>query len=94
VFIFPNVSTVYIVDLDTRESLTLIEAINVEEDTTPAILILLGSVLLKKFFNNNIFNNVLFTTNKETGSRFAINILAINYLEHFKRATYSRIKTR
>jgi hypothetical protein len=78
VFTFPNVSTVYIVDLDIRESLTLIEAINVEGDTTPAILILLGSVLFKKFFNNNISNNVLFTTNKETGSRFTNNILAID----------------
>jgi hypothetical protein len=94
VFTFPDVSAVYMVDLDTRESLTLIEAINVEGDTAPAMLILLGSVLLKKFFDNDISDDVLFATNKETGSGFTNDILAIDWLEHFKRATCPRIKTR
>jgi hypothetical protein len=70
VFTFPNVSAVYMADLDTRESLTLIEAINAEGDATPAILIFPGSVLLKKFFDNDISDDVLFATNKETGSGF------------------------
>jgi hypothetical protein len=69
---------VYIADPDIRESLTLIEAINAEGEAALAMLILPGSLLLKKFFDNDISDDVLFATNKETGSGFTNDILAID----------------
>ena len=93
-FTFPDISAVYIADPDTRESLTLIVAINAEGDTVPDMLILPRSVLLEKFFDNDISDDVLFVTNKETGSRFTNDILTIDWLEHFERVTRPRVKTR
>jgi hypothetical protein len=47
-------SAVYIADLDTQESLTLIKAINAAEEAVLGMLILLGIKLLDKYFDNNI----------------------------------------
>jgi hypothetical protein len=44
----------------------------------PGFLILPGQLLLKGQFNNNIYPDYVFATNKETGSGFINNILAID----------------
>ena len=63
--------------------MTSIKAINAVGDTIPGFLILPGQVLLQKYFDNNILNDVVFTTNEETGSSFTNDILAIEWLEHW-----------
>ena len=79
---------------NTRESLTLLEAISAAGDAAPAMLILLGVVIAKGEFDNDIDDNVLFGRNLETSSGYSNDQLAINWLEHFERATRPRIKTR
>ena len=58
-------------DPDTRESITSIEAINAAGEAAPSMLILPGVVLLEHEFDNDINDNVLFATNKETGSGYS-----------------------
>jgi hypothetical protein len=65
-------------DLDTRESITSIEAINAAGEAAPLMLILLGVVLLEHAFNNDIDDKVLFATNKETGSGYSNDQLALD----------------
>ena len=72
VFTFPDVSAIYMADLDTRESLTTIEAINATGDYAPAMIILPSFTLLEKYFDNNISDNVIFATNQESGSGLMI----------------------
>jgi hypothetical protein len=81
-------------NLDTRESLTRLEAINVAGDTALAMLILPRLVLIEHEFNNNIDNKVLFATNIETSTGYTNNQLALNWLEHFKLATRPSKRTR
>ncbi|PVH69796.1 hypothetical protein DL98DRAFT_392445, partial [Cadophora sp. DSE1049] len=87
VFTFPDVSAVYIEDPDTRESLTSIEACNTAGDYAPGMLILPGQELQEKFFDNDINDEVTFATNRETGSGFTNDQLAIDWLEAFEEAT-------
>jgi hypothetical protein len=70
-------------DPDTQETLTSIEAINAAGDAIPGFLILPVQILLEKYFDNNISNDVVFTTNEETASGFTNDILAIEWLEHW-----------
>ena len=93
VFTFLEVSTVYISDPDTRESLTSLEAINTIRDAAPSILSLPDIILFKGEFDNDIDNNVLFRTNTETGSRYSNDQLAIDWLEYFERMTHPGVKT-
>jgi hypothetical protein len=58
-------------NLDTRESLTSLEAIFAAGDAAPAMLILLSLVIAKGKFDNNIDNNVLFKKNLETSSKYS-----------------------
>jgi hypothetical protein len=67
---FPDITTVYISDPDTRELITGLEAINTTGNTVPVILILSGLILLEYEFNNDINNDILFITNIETGTGF------------------------
>jgi hypothetical protein len=85
VFTFPNVAAVYILDPDTRDSITSIEAINATGEAAPSMLILPGVILLEYEFDNNINDNVLFATNKETGSGYSNDQLALDWLEIFKK---------
>ena len=48
---------------DTRESLTLLEAIFTARNAALAMLILLSVIIAKGKFDNNIDNNVLFRKN-------------------------------
>ena len=65
-------------NFNTRESFTLLEAISIARDIVPAMLILLGIIIAKGKFDNNINNNILFGRNLETSSRYSNNQLAIN----------------
>jgi hypothetical protein len=60
-------------NLNTKESLTRLKAINVVGDATLAILILLRLILIKHEFNNNINDKVLFATNIETSIGYTNN---------------------
>jgi hypothetical protein len=93
VFTFPDVSAIYMADPDTRESLTTIEAINVMGDYAPAMIILPGFTFLEKYFDNNISDNVIFATNQESGSGYTNNMLAIDWLIAFEKATRPGTKT-
>jgi hypothetical protein len=57
-------------DLDVREMCTGLEAISGAGRKAPSMLILPGTELLEHHFNNNIDSDVLFGTNKETGSGY------------------------
>jgi hypothetical protein len=57
-------------DLDVREMYTGLEAISGGGRKALSMLILLGTELLEHYFNNNIDSEVLFGTNKETGSGY------------------------
>jgi hypothetical protein len=70
VFTFPNVAAVYMFDLNVREMCTGLEAISSGRRKASSMLILLRTKLLKYYFNNNIDFEVLFGTNKETGSSY------------------------
>jgi hypothetical protein len=58
---------VYIFNLDVREIYIGLEAINGGRRKVSFMLILLGTELLKYYFNNNIDSEVLFGINKEMG---------------------------
>ena len=94
VFTFPSISAVYMSDPDIRESLTTIEAINAVGDRAPSFMILPGQVLLEKYFDNDIPNDVAFTTNEETGSGFLNDMIALDWFEHWEEATRPGIKMR
>ena len=94
VFTFPSISAVYMSDPDIRESLTTIEAINAVGDRAPSFMILPGQVFLEKYFDNDIPNDVAFTTNEETGSGFSNDMIALDWFEHWEEATRPGIKMR
>ena len=60
-------------NFNTRESFTLLEAIFVVRDAIPAMLILLGIIIAKGKFDNNINNNILFKKNLKTSSKYSNN---------------------
>ena len=80
--------------LETRESITIIEYISAIGSYIPGFLILPGQLLLEGQFDNNIHPDYIFATNKETGSGYSNDILAINWLEHFELYTRPGPKTR
>jgi hypothetical protein len=61
-----------------QEMYTSLEAISSEGRKAPFMLILLRTELLKHHFNNNIDSEVLFGTNKETGSSYINDQLALD----------------
>jgi hypothetical protein len=94
VFTFPDVTAVYMSDPNVREMYTSLEAISSGGKKVPSMLILLGTELLEHYFNNNIDSEVLFGTNKETGSGYTNDQLALNWLEHFEYHTRPGKRTR
>jgi hypothetical protein len=74
---FPDVSAVYILSLETRESITLIKCISTSGSYI-GFLILPSQLFLEGQFKNNIYLNYVFITNKELGSGYSNNILVIN----------------
>jgi hypothetical protein len=94
VFTFPDVAAVYMSDPDVREMCTGLEAISGGGRKAPSMLILPGTELLEHHFNNNIDSEVLFGTNKETGSGYTNDQLALDWLEHFEYHTRPGRRTR
>jgi hypothetical protein len=78
VFTFPDVSAVYMSSPETRESVTTIECINATGSYIPGFLILPGQLLMEGQFENDIHPDCIFATNKESGSGFTNDILAID----------------
>jgi hypothetical protein len=91
---FPNVLAVYMSSLETRESITLIECISAGGSYIPGFLILPGQLLLEGQFENDIYPDCVFVTNKELGSGYSNDILAIDWLEHFEEYSRPGTKTR
>jgi hypothetical protein len=81
-------------DLDVREMCTSLEAISSGKRKAPSMLILLGTELLEHYFNNNIDSEVLFGTNKETGSGYINDQLVFDWLKHFEYYTRPGRRTR
>jgi hypothetical protein len=79
---------------DVREIYTSLETISGGGKKAPFILILLGTKLLKYYFNNNIDSEVLFGTNKKTGSGYTNDQLVLNWLKHFEYYTRPGRRTR
>jgi hypothetical protein len=75
---FLDVSAVYILSPETRKSITLIEYISAGGSYIPGFLILPSQLLLEGHFKNDIHPNYVFATNKETGSGYSNDILAID----------------
>jgi hypothetical protein len=59
----------------------------------PGFLILSGQLLMEGQFENDIHSNCIFATNKESGSGFINDILAIDWLEHFEEHSCPGKKT-
>jgi hypothetical protein len=80
--------------LETRESITIIECISATGSYIPGFLILPGVLLIEGQFDNDIYPDCIFATNKETGSGFTNDILVINWIEYFEEHTRPGTKTR
>ena len=82
---------VYLADPDNRELVTTVETICGDSTTIPPMLILKGEVLLKKYFDNDLKNDTLFTVST---SRYLNNELTIKYLIYFYNNTFKKTKRR
>jgi hypothetical protein len=91
---FPDVLAVYMLSLETRESITLIKYISIGGSYIPGFLILPSQLFLEGQFENNIYPNCIFITNKESGSGYLNNILVIDWLEYFEEHSRPGKKTR
>jgi len=59
VIVLIDVKTIYLVDLNNRESITFIEYVSTSRKSIPLMIIIKGDVLLKKHFENNIDDDVV-----------------------------------
>jgi hypothetical protein len=69
-------------DLEVRDWVIAIETISASGKTIPAMLILSGSVMLQKHFDNDLDNDTLFGI---TYSSYSNAILGIEYIKHFDK---------
>ena len=92
VSIFPETSAVYMLDPNTRESVTSMEYISVVGGVIPSMLILSGITLSEGNFDNDIGDDVVFANNTESGSGYSNDQLAIDWLEHFEKHTRPGVK--
>ena len=75
---------VYLADPEVRDWVTTIETISAASKTIPAMLILFGSIMLQKHFDNDLDNNTLFGI---THSGYLNAILSVEYIKHFDKIT-------
>lgn len=87
VFMFLDVTAVYMSNPDVREIYTGLEAISGGGRKISSMLILPGTKLLEHYFNNNIDSEILFGTNKKTGSGYTNDQLALDWLKYFEYYT-------
>jgi DDE superfamily endonuclease len=83
-----NTKAVYLSDPDNREMVTSVECISGGGFVIASMIILAGSVLIEKHFDNSIDDDVLFDS--ETGYTNAK--LSMEWLRHFDKQTASRQK--
>ena len=80
---------VYLADTNNQESLIAIEMICTNSLIIPLMLILKGNILLEKYFENNLENNILLTISLSSYSNKG---LAIKYLIYFYNNIFKKTK--
>ena len=80
---------VYLADPNNRESIIVVETIYSDSSIIPPILILKGNILLEKYFENDLKNNMLLATSP---MGYANEYLAMKYLIHFYNYTFKKTK--
>lgn len=77
-----NTKAVYLADPDVRDWVTTIETISAGGRAIPAMIILAGSVMLEKHFDNDLDNDTLFGI---TSTGYSNNLMGMEYIQHFNR---------
>ena len=80
---------VYLADPDNRELIIVVEMIYSNSSTISLMLILKGDILLEKYFENDLKNNILLATSL---IGYMNEYLAIKYLIHFYNYTFKKTK--
>ena len=89
VIIPANVTRVYVNDPDNKELVTAVECISAGGYHVLVMLIFKGAYHLRKYFENDIDDNVLFARS-DTG--FTNDKLTLSWLKHFDKFTKNRTK--
>lgn len=84
-----HTKSVYLADLDKRESITVLEYICADGSTIEPMLILKGEVLLETYFDDSLSDETLLVISP-TG--YTNEGLRIKWLIHFHNQTYSKCK--
>lgn len=74
--------TAYYTDPDNRELVTAIVTLNYSQKRVPLIIIFAGAYHLRKYFDNDIDGDTLFT---QSPTRFLNDKLGLVYLKHFDK---------
>jgi hypothetical protein len=82
-----NTEAVYLSNLDNREMVSSVECINGGGFALKLMIILAGSILMEKHFDNGIDDGVLFGMSE---SGYSNTYLGMEWLKHFDRQTASR----
>jgi len=83
-----STKAVYLADPEVRDWVTTIETISASGTTIPAMIILAGSILLEKHFDNNLDDNTLIAI---TSIGYSNNLMGMEYLQHFQRMTHASV---
>ena len=75
---------VYLADPDARDWITAVETISAGGKTIPPMLILAGSVMLEKHFDNDLDDDTLIAM---TATGYSNDIMGLEYLKHFNKMT-------
>jgi hypothetical protein len=75
---------IYLSDPENREMVSAVECISGSGFAIKSIIIIVGSVLMEKHFNNAIDDEVLFATSE---SGYSNAYLGMEWLKHFNRQT-------
>jgi hypothetical protein len=75
-----NTKAVYLADPDVRDWITTVETISAGGFTIPAMIILAGSIMLEKHFDNNLEDDILMAI---TSSGYSNNLMEMEYIWHF-----------
>jgi DDE superfamily endonuclease len=82
-----NTKAVYLSDLDNRKMVLSIECISGGGFALKSMIILAGTVLMEKHFNNMIDNGILFAISE---SGYSNAYLGLEWLKHFDKQMVSR----
>jgi hypothetical protein len=84
-----NTKAVYLADPEIRDWVTTIETIGAGGTTIPSMIILAGSVMLEKHFQNDLDDNTLLGI---TVTGYSNDIMGMEYIQHFHKMTEKRTK--